>query len=99
MRIPEITHIKVNQDDIFDFVVGKSQYDPVEKCIDASRYSTYRSFIYDFKNSETLDQSSIYRLFWREIRLLKKRSFKMGGEEIVRICEELKEISPKELYL
>lgn len=99
MGIPEITHITTSQEDIFDFVIGRTQYDPIEKRIDASKYSTYRTFIYDSNLDQVLKQDEVYKEFWCQLRLLKQRSEKMSSQEILRICEELQEISPKELYL
>lgn len=99
MGTPEIIHIAISQEDIFDFVIGRTQYDPIEKCIDASRYSTYRTFINDSDTGLIMKQDLNYKEFWCQLRLLKQRSKNMSGQEILRICEELQEISPRELYL
>ena len=40
-------NIKVKKEDIFLFVVGNSMFDPMEKCIDSTRYEIFDTFIYD----------------------------------------------------
>ena len=41
--------ILINKCDIFNYVVGNSRYDPIEKCIAPHRYEVYDYFIYDNK--------------------------------------------------
>jgi hypothetical protein len=99
MTAPEINHIQVNQLDIFNFVVGKDGYDPIEKCIDSSVYEVFDEFIYNNKTKESLTQEEDYVNFCKQVSILKYKSKNMQYEEILRICEELEEIAPKYVKL
>ena len=48
--------IKVSRYDIFDYVVGNSTFDPIEKCIDPLRYEVFDTFIFDSKERKNIDQ-------------------------------------------
>ena len=39
--------IQVSRYDIFDYVVGNSTFDPIEKCINPIRYEVFDTFIFD----------------------------------------------------
>lgn len=99
MTTPEINHIKVNQNDIFNFVIGRDGYDPIEKCIDCRVYEVFDEFIYNNKTKETIDQEDDYISFCRQVSALKSKAKNMQYEEVLRICEELEEISPKYIKL
>jgi len=99
MTAPEINHIHVNQHDIFNFVIGKDGYDPIEKCIDSSVYEVFDEFIYNNKTKETLTQEQDYVNFCKQVSILKSKSKEMQYEEILRICEELEESAPKYVKL
>lgn len=99
MTVPEINHIQVNQNDIFNFVIGKDGYDPIEKCIDCSVYEVFDEFIYNNKTKETIDQEEDYTMFSKQVSNLKSKAKNMQYEEILRICEELEEIAPKYIIL
>ena len=36
--------IKINKYDIFDYAVGQTTFDPIEKCIDPMRYEVFDTF-------------------------------------------------------
>ena len=78
--------IRVNKNEVFNFVVGNSIFDPIEKCIDPTRYEVFDTFIYE---------GSIYNKFCWEVAKLKNNAPNMTSGEIIRICEELEEIAPK----
>ena len=99
MKAHEINHIKVNQNDIFNFVIGKDGYDPIEKCIDCSIYEVFNQFIYNNQTKETIDQEEDYGVFCEQVSNLKSKTKNMQYEEILRICEELEEIAPKYIKL
>lgn len=99
MKAHEINHIKVNQNDIFNFVIGKDGYDPIEKCIDCSIYEVFDQFIYNNQTKETIDQEEDYGVFCEQVSNLKSKTKNMQYEEILRICEELEEIAPKYIKL
>jgi len=89
--------IKVSRYDIFDYVVGNSIFDPIEKCIDPTKYEVYDTFIYDVKSKKDLIQGDKYCRFEKEMALLKKNARSMQPNEIDRLCEELEEIAPESL--
>jgi hypothetical protein len=93
------TPVKINRNDIFNFVVQNTNYDPIEKVIDPVRYEVLDTFIYDHIKKIQLDQSDEYCSFCRQVNFLRQNAPKMERSEIERICDELAEISPTELYL
>lgn len=97
--IDEIYHINVDRNDIFDFVVGNSNYDPIEKCIDSKIYEVFDEFIYNNETKETIEQEEVYNIFCKQVSVLRSKASKMKPEEIIRICEELEEIAPKYVKL
>ena len=99
MTVPEIKNIKVNRNDIFDYVVGNSNYDPIEKCIDCKIYQVFDYFIYNTDTKEVTDQDEIYISFCKQVSVLRSKASNMKPDEILRICEELEEISPKYIKL
>ena len=95
----EKVNIRVNRSDIFNYVVGNSVFDPIEKCIDPTRYEVLDAFIYDSKLKTQKMQNNQYQKFCWEVTKLKNLSAKMDDSEIQRICEELAEIAPTYLIL
>ena len=91
--------IKVSRYDIFDYVVGNSTFDPIEKCIDPLRYEVFDTFIFDSKEKTNIDQDDEFCKFEWEVSKLRNRARKMDKLEIDRICEELEEIAPQSLNL
>lgn len=99
MTTPEIKNIKVNRNDIFNYVVGNSCYDPIEKCIDCKSYEVFDEFIYNNETKETIEQDEEFNIFSKQVSMLRSKSKDMSGDEILRICEELEEIAPKTIKL
>jgi hypothetical protein len=97
----EIVNILLKKSDIFNYVVGNSSYDPIERCIDPTLYETYSNFIlrHDGDQQEYLYQDVEYEYFFKEMTKLKKTAPKMESPEILRICEELEGIAPKTINL
>jgi len=95
----EIHNIKVSSDDIFRYVVGMSFYDPIEKCIDPDIYEIFDEFVYNNKTKETIQQGEDFVSFSKQVSLLKSKAKEMKYDEIIRLCEELEEISPKYIQL
>ena len=91
--------ILINKFDIFNYVVGNSRYDPIEKCIDPHRYEVYDYFIYDNQERKRYNQKQDYVIFCNEVTKLKKNVPDMGQREIESLCEELAEIAPKKIEL
>lgn len=95
----EIKNINVSRHDIYDYVLGISDYDPVEKCIDPTLYETYSDFILKIDDQEYLYQDEDYIYFYKEMFKLKRKSINMKTSEILRLCEEIEEISPSVVKL
>ena len=91
--------VDVNKCDIFDYVVGNSHYDPIEKCIDPTRYEVYDYFIYDNQERKRIHQEQDYVIFCYEVTKLKEKTSKMSRKEIESLCEELAEIAPTTIEL
>ena len=89
------TPIKVDRNEVFDFVVGNSIFDPIEKCIDPTRYEVFDTFIYDNETDKKIIQGPVCNKFCWEVSKLKNNASNMSRSEIIRICEELEEIAPK----
>ncbi|NVM38431.1 MAG: hypothetical protein HWN81_22760 [Candidatus Lokiarchaeota archaeon] len=80
-------------------MVGSSNYDPIEKCIDSTIYEVFDDFIYNKETKQTIEQDEYYTVFSKQVSLLRSKSKKMKSDEILRICEELEEIAPKYIKL
>ena len=91
--------IKVNSNDIFNWVVGNSVFDPIERCIDPTRYEVYDYFIYDNQERNRVHQKEDYVIFCYEVTKLKGEASKMSQREIESLCEELAEIAPTTIEL
>jgi hypothetical protein len=87
--------IKVDPNYIFTYVVGNSLFEPIEKCIDSTRYEVYDSFIYDLKTKDYLNQGEQYQKFYIEVAKLKKMAKEMSRKEIESLCREIAEIAPE----
>ncbi len=92
-------NIKVNSNDIFNFVVGNSVFDPIERCIDPTRYEVFDGFVYDNKTKESITQSHEYQKFCWEVMKLKQLSRKMERREIESVCQEISDIAPTYVLL
>lgn len=96
--------IKVNQNDIFDYIVGNSNYDPIEKCIDPLRFEVFDTSIYDSQKRVFLAQNEQYQNFCQQVSHA-RTTFRQADianrsrSEIVRLCVELEEIAPTEVNL
>tara|TARA_R110000744_G_scaffold63954_1_gene131525 strand:- start:1479 stop:1778 length:300 start_codon:yes stop_codon:yes gene_type:complete len=94
-----LQRITVQQGDIFNYVVGNSLFDPIEKCIDSSRYEVFDTFIYDGATGQKHTQDDVYDKFCWEVTKLKNNASNMKAPELGRICEELEEIAPKQVRI
>jgi hypothetical protein len=92
-------NIKISSNDIFDYVVGNTNYDPIERSIDPTRFEVFDEFIYDHKNKCNLDQDAKFKYFCTEVSKLRSISKGMDNSEIQAICIELEEVSPKQINL
>lgn len=96
---PEIVSIRVNRNDIFDYVVGNCNYDPIERCIDPTLFEIFDEVIYDFRNKKSIPQNEEYVSFCKQVSSLRKNAKNMDPKEILRICEELEDIAPRTVTL
>jgi hypothetical protein len=91
--------IKISTNDIFDYVVGNSSYDPIERCIDPTRFEVFDVTIYDNQNKLSLKQDEKFLFFSSEVSKLRSISKEMDPREIQSLCNELAEIAPTEINL
>lgn len=92
-------NIKIKKEEIFDYVVGNSNYDAIEKIIDPVRYEIFDCGIYDNKQKKMLRQNKEYEVYCAYVTNLRKNSKEMKKPEILQICMEIEEIAPKEINL
>jgi hypothetical protein len=92
-------NIKVNINDVFDYVVGNSNYDAIEKIIDPARYEIFDCGIYDNKTKRMIEQSEDYSKYCSAISNLRKHAKNMERWEIDKLCLEIVEIAPKSIIL
>lgn len=92
-------NIKIKKEDIFDYVVGNSHYDPIEKTIDPTRYEVFDCGIYDNAAKKTIQQGEDYIHFCSQVSYLKKSAPNMERKEIDQLCLELEEIAPTHIIL
>ena len=55
--------IDINRTDIFNYVVGKTSFDPIEHCIDPTQYEVQQEFIYDHQESKMMGQDEDFIYF------------------------------------
>lgn len=97
--IPDIVSIKIDRNDIFDYVIGNTNYDPIERCIDPTVYEVFDTAIYNHNTKQTFPQDEVYVNFSTQVSKLRSNAKNMETQEILRICEELEEVSPRNIYL
>lgn len=91
--------IKISVNDIFDYAVGNSNYNPIERCIDPTRFEVFDITIYDNQNKKSLEQDDKFKFFCSEVSKLRFIAKEMDPREIQSICNELAEIAPTEINL
>jgi len=91
--------IKISANDIFDYVVGSSNYDPIERCIDPTRFEVFDVTIYDNQNKLSLKQDEKFLFFSSEVSKLRSIAKEMDPREIQSLCNELAEVAPTEINL
>ena len=91
-------NIEIQYEDIFNYVVGNTTYDHIERQVDHQRYEVYDYAIYDHYLKESIPQSEQYYNYTDHLRKLKEKAPNMDNSEIKRICKEIQEIAPKTIY-
>jgi hypothetical protein len=91
--------IEIQKEDIFNYIVGNTDYDPIEKIIDPTRYEVFDCGIYDHVEKIMLAQEEDYNHFASQVSRLRSSASKMHRKEIDQICLELEEIAPTNILL
>lgn len=91
--------IKITKEEIFYYVTGISCYDALERSIDPTRYDLHPEVIWDKQEEKFIKQDGQYVYYMSEVAKLKGLAPKMHVSEIRRLCEEIEEIAPKEIYV
>ena len=99
MAIMLSMRIKIEKADIFNYVVGNTNYDPIERQIDPEKYEVYDHAIYDHTRKVSIPQSETYHNYMEHLRNLKYKAKYMSGYEITKLCVEIHEISPKHINI
>lgn len=91
--------ISIKKEDIFDYVVGNSNYDAIEKIIDPALYEVFDCGIYDHGEKKMIYQSKEYEVYCAFVSNLRKNAKEMAPSEIHKLCLEIEEIAPTEINL
>jgi hypothetical protein len=91
--------IQVSANDIFNYVVGNSGYDPIERCIDPSRFIVSESEIFDSLTQKSHAQDEAFFFFYSELKKLRSLAKEMDLKEILSICYELEQIAPDKIHI
>lgn len=82
--------IKVDQNDIFDYVVGNTTIDPIERQIDfENRYEVFDDCIYDHLCRKIIGQKESFCKFSKTVSNLRKSANFMKREVVIKECEKL----------
>jgi|TARA_R110000824_G_scaffold130635_1_gene292611 hypothetical protein len=90
--------ISIKKEDIFNFIVGTSGFDPIEKCIDPKRYEVYDEFIYDHKTGRAIEQNESFCDFSSEANELRQH-YKELPLDVQFFTDKLHQSAPKEITL
>lgn len=90
---------KITRDDIFRYVVGNTNYCPIEQKIDPTVFEVFEESIYNTNTKEFVKQDARFVFFQKELSNLRKLSKNMLTKEILSLCEELEEIAPKTIKI
>lgn len=91
--------VNICKEDIFNYVVGNSTYDPIEKNIDPTIYEVFDCGIYDNNKKAFVKQDEQYGYYCSQMTQLRKLSKSMDYSEVIKLCEEIEEIAPKSIEL
>jgi hypothetical protein len=91
--------VKITKEDIFHYVAGISCYDALERILDPTRYELHPDCIWDKTSGKFLRQESDYVYYYSQVHNLKEFAPKMQASEIRRLCEEIEQNAPKEIYV
>jgi hypothetical protein len=90
---------KVQKEDIFRYVVGNTNYCPIEQQIDPMIFEVFEESIYNGNTKEFIVQDKDFIFFQKELSKLRANAPNMQSREILSICEELEEIAPKTIKI
>ena len=91
--------VNITKEDIFHYVVGISCYDALERIIDPTRYSLHADSIWDSVDGRFIKQDEAYAYYYSQVNNLKEFAPQIEVSEIRRLCEEIEQRSPKEIFL
>lgn len=91
--------IKISSTNIFNYVVGNSSYDPIERCIDPTRFNVSGTEIYDNSSKQSYPQDERFYFFYSEVKKLRSVAKEMDIKEIQSICDELEQVAPVKITI
>jgi hypothetical protein len=86
--------IKVNSKDIFDYIIGRSNYDPIERQVDPTRYEVHPDSIYDKFLKKSFEQDECFSIFYKKVKELRFISKEIETKEVRNISVELEQLAP-----
>ena len=92
-------NISLKTKDIFEYAIGESQYDAIEKVIDPKQYEVFDCGIYDNKARSFIKQSEEYEVYCAAVSHLRKRAKHMSREDVLKACEDIALIAPRTIKL
>ncbi len=85
---------KIRQEDIFRYVVGNTNYCPIEQQIDPTVFEVFEESIYNGQSKRFVTQDADFVFFQKQLSRLRHNAKNMQSREILSLCDELEEIAP-----
>ena len=90
--------LNIRSQDITDYVLGRSNFHPVEKQIDPTVFDIGFNYV-RAKNGEVFDQLPEFVFFCEQLETLRRNSKQKPFLEIMRLCSDLEEVAPTGINL
>ena len=92
-------NIKIKRKNLFDYVVGKTNYDPIEQVIDPKKYEVFDKGVWSASHKQLIKQSNQYEEFCAAVSILRRDHGGLSFDEIERRVDELMDKAPEEIIL
>lgn len=100
------TEIYVDKNDVFDYIIGNTNIDAIERSINRDRFEVRNDGIYDWYTKETIPQSEEYTVYCQRVSILRqqimesRRCFsEIDATELQNQCNKIAAKAPKEIFL
>ena len=92
-------NIKIKKTDLLNYVLGKTNADPIEKAVGAEKIEVFNCGIWNLDKKKMIKQSPVYENFCQKVVGLRQTAHKKPYEEILAGCDELMLVAPVEVEL